>query len=760
MSELPPPAEGPSPPPIPLTSFVGRDRDIATVTDLLHQPDIRLLTLTGPGGMGKTRLALRIMETVHAASGLPSAWVALAPIRDPDLVLPTIAQVLQVPDAAERSLLDRVTTFLTECPMLLVLDNLEHLVAPAASLVADLLARCPGLRVLATSRVRLGISGEHVVPVAPLEVETARALFAQRVRAADPTFAITSENVSVIDAICDRLDRLPLAIELAAARVTVLPLPALLARLDHRLDLLTGGPRDAPSRQRTVRDTIAWSLDLLDEPEQRLYRRLGIFVGGFTLDAVEVVAGEHQDVLTGVSTLVTASLVIPAESVGNEARLTMLETIREDALERLGASGEEATIQEAHARYFVALAEQWWEGGSGGAFDTWMHHLRSDIGNLRLALAWTLAHEPASAVQLAGALAEYWPTHGPLAEGQAWITRALQAAPDAPPRDRARALLGLGWITRDQGDLNAAETVLTEAIALARDIFDDESLTRGGMFLGQIALDRGDLERAHTLLREAHARAVASVCPQPVNVAILTQSLGQVALATGDLATAQSLLEEALAQHQAASGSIGVAFGQLYLGQALLVRGQQGPAVDLLRAALSAFLAVGAHGSVGTALEGLASAARPHQPVTAVRLLAVAAANRDHLGRVREWLDETLYGQLAETLRTTLGDTAFEAAWEAGRTLIWSEVLAEVDAMVATLPTSATSAPDAPPAGLTPRETEVLRLLAEGRSNRAIGEALSISERTVENHVLHILTKLDLDSRTAAAAWAVRHGLA
>jgi predicted ATPase len=280
------------------------------------------------------------MESVSDTAHDGGVWVCLASIRDPELVLPTIAQALDVPDVTGQSLLRQVGAALAERRLLLVLDNLEHLLNPTAPLLAALLTTCPGLTVLATSRARLEISGERVMPLPPLDPETARTLFVQRAQAADPGFNITTENAPVIAAICDRLDRLPLAIELAAARVNVLPLPALLARLDHRLDLLTGGPRDAPDRQRDMRAAISWSHDLLSEPEQVVFRRLGVFVGGFTLDAAEVVADEDANVLASVSALVASSLVTPVEGARDEPRFTMFETIREYALEQLIASGE------------------------------------------------------------------------------------------------------------------------------------------------------------------------------------------------------------------------------------------------------------------------------------------------------------------------------------------------------------------------------------------------------------------------------------
>ncbi len=358
MSGIPPPAEGLTPPPVTLTSFIGRDEEMAAVITLLRRADIRMLTLTGPGGSGKTRLALRVMETVRETTGAAWAWVSLAPVRDPDLVLPTIAQALNVPDAARQALLTRVERFLADQVAYLVLDNAEHLRDMVASIVADLVARCPGLTVLCTSRSRLGISAEQVFPLNSLKLSDARQLFAVRAGALVPAFVLTPESVPIIDEICSRLDRLPLAIELAAARLPAFPPPALLRQLDHRLPLLTDGPRDAPDRQRDMRATIAWSYDLIPENQRALLCRLGVFMGGFTLEAAKAVGGAGDDIVRVISALVDASLVKSLAGVESEPRFTMLETIREYALEQLIANGDETVARTIHATDFLALAEE------------------------------------------------------------------------------------------------------------------------------------------------------------------------------------------------------------------------------------------------------------------------------------------------------------------------------------------------------------------------------------------------------------------
>ncbi|MBA2753209.1 MAG: protein kinase, partial [Chloroflexia bacterium] len=442
--------------PVPLTSFVGREREAAALSTLLRRSDVRLVTLTGPGGVGKTRLALAVATAVAGAFVDGVRFVPLAPVTDPTLVLPAMAHVLGIRDGGEGSLVDQLTSVLMVQPSLMVLDNFERVVE-AAPVVSDLLSACPELVVLVTSRVRLRLSGEREYAVAPLAlprrpnradldvVATSDAirLFGERAQAVKTDFVITEENVEAIAAICDRLDGLPLAIELAAARVKVLPPAALLGRLERRLPLLTGGGRDLPDRQQTMRGAIAWSFDLLPSEEQTLFRTLAVFVGGFTFEAAESIATGNNpmiDVLDGVASLLDKSLLREEDDPDGKPRYWMLETVREFALERLAESGETETVRERHAGFFLAAAERAVAGTSAGGVEPGTGPPAAELGNVREALAWLLDQgEGDSAVRLAGALIPVWTALGHVVEGRQWLFKALIRGAGGDPVVRARA---------------------------------------------------------------------------------------------------------------------------------------------------------------------------------------------------------------------------------------------------------------------------------------------------------------------------------
>jgi excisionase family DNA binding protein len=495
--------------PKPLTPFLVREREVATIAELLTQPDVRLLTLTGPGGTGKTRLALRVAEDLapHFADGV--AFVPLASVTDANLIPSVVAQALGVREFSGRSIGERLMAALRDRKLLLVLDNFEHVLS-AAMFVTDLLAACPAVTILVTSRTSLRLSGEHRFPVPPMTlpdftITTAAAvrradavqLFVARARAAQPGFALTEGNASPIAAICRHLDGLPLAIELAAARSSVLPPQALLNRLERRLTLLTDGPRDAPFRLRTMRDAIAWSHDLLSPAEQILFRRLAVFAGGWTLEAAEAVGriGDTStlDILPVLSSLVEHSLVQPAGIVGGPddetPRFGMLETIREFARERLVESGEQTRAQTAHAAYYTAFAEGLYpyRVGSGESIDDRLGRLGAEHPNFRVALGSMQDTDAEGVLQLAGALVVFWYLRGHLREGQRWLAWALGHTAETPTGLRSRALTGLGHMVWPQGRHEHAAVLAEAGLAIAERIGDKDLAARALHLLGLVA---------------------------------------------------------------------------------------------------------------------------------------------------------------------------------------------------------------------------------------------------------------------------------
>ena len=675
--------------PEPPTRLIGREREVAQLSRLLGDDGVRLLTLTGPGGSGKTRLAIAAAK--ESGDGFPDGvvFVDLAPLADPSLVLASIAQGvgLRTPGA---DLAAAMRAFLAGKRMLLLLDNFEH-VLDAAGVVADLVRALPALTVLTTSREPLRLRGEREFAVQPLDVPDAGSvvepdrllesgavsLLVERVRDVRADFALTPENAPVVVDICRRLDGLPLALELAAARVRGLPLSLLRERLEAALPLLTDGARDAPTRQRSLRDTIAWSFDLLSPEEQTLFRRLGVFVGGWTLEAGEAVAAvEGIDVLGGIASLVDKSLVRLDES-GPAPRYRMLETVREFALDRLDQSGEGIAIRRAHATFFADLVIAAESGLSAGVLAD-VARVTSDIDNLRAALAWLLDRDDAeTALRVAASLSEYWTfAGGHFSEGLAWLERALALGSDASLSARAAGYYGIAILALHQADLSKARSASATGLALARSASDPMRIFGNAFMLSSVEGGEGRRAEAMALALEAAAAARAAGNRNWIGWTLLL--VGAERHAAGDLAGAVTAFEEARDVFRAIEGRWGEADVTNLLAFAVQEQGDLRRAASLHAQALILRREVGAATGIQNEFIGLADIARETGDLdTAAFLLGAADAWRERFGYAPFREGPRITRDAEQTGREVLGEEAFARAWDRGRSLATDDVIAE-----------------------------------------------------------------------------------
>jgi predicted ATPase/DNA-binding CsgD family transcriptional regulator len=761
-----------------MTTLIGRSESVAEAATLLHRDDVRLLTVTGPGGIGKTRLIQAVASAVADRFADGIVFVPLQSVRDPGHVIGTIARSLGLFDG-EGDLEQRLVAHVEGRRLLLVIDNFEQVVEAAPSLAA-IVAASPSLKVGVTSRTRLGVAGEQEFPLAPLTRDAAVRLFLERARAVRPDLRPNEADLGVIDEICVKLDCLPLAIELAAARAKLLSPTAMLTRLEHRLELLTSGPRDAPARHRALRDTIGWSEELLDDEERTLFRRLSVFAGGCTLDAADEVCGGGLDTL---GSLVDKSLIR-----ADEERLGMLETIREYAGELLDGSGEAEEVRRAHAAHYLRFARAAAPSLAASDQTMWRATLENDHDNCRAALRFSLdVGDGETALQLCASLWRFWFERGYLSEGRLWLDESLAASSEASLA-RARVLSGNGVLAHYQGDYNRAEQLCQNALELSSSLDDAKGVAEAYTGLALVQRTRGDYPEAERLFHEA--LAVYESLGDEGAIARTLDRLAMNSVVARDHDRARPLFERSLGLFRQLGDPHGVALGLYGLAVTRPAGGhvaalvQVNESLDILRAvgdrrtfgkvlwcsadinadlggietaeaqfeeSLTLFVEFGDRWFSGLVLESAAFlAAEVGDTERAVRLLGAASA-------IWTTLDVPLMGHLRERhhrvlarARGRLGEDRFAVTWEEGRQL---PVSAAVELVAARAIVDVA-------AGLTPREIDVLALVATGRTDAEVAEQLVVSLRTVHAHLRSVYRKLDVHTRSAATRYALEHGLA
>jgi predicted ATPase/DNA-binding CsgD family transcriptional regulator len=765
-----------------LSTFIGREGEIEKVKQLLSAH--RLVTLTGAGGCGKTRLALRVASEL-LADYEDGVWLTeFAPIADIALVPQAVAFTLGLREQSGRTLIDILADHLSPRQALLVLDNCEHLVAACAQLAEALLQKCPDLRILATSREALGITGEIIWVVPPLSLPVQHPwtnpasaqealsqygesesiqLFVTRAVANSPEFQLTAENAPWVAEICRDLDGNPLAIELAAARVRSLSVQQIAQKLDDRFHLLTGGSRTAPLRQQTLAAALDWSYALLSPSEQKVFQRLSVFASGATLDAAEsMCAGEGvevSEVLDLLSGLVDKSLVVVDKPGGSETRYGLLETIRQYARKKLLESGESKRIRNCHLDFFLKLAEEADPKLRGPDEIIWYERLEREHHNLRAALSLALESQNADAgLRLASKLSFFLFVRGYLRESIGWLERSLAQSQGASATSKAEALRWLGGMLDHDGrnDYDRSSLLLEESLILYRELEDGAGIAWVLNSLGINALNRGEYAKAKKLLEES--LALRQELGDPWGIAQTLQNFVSLAMQQADYVNAKKYSEETLAWFQRARDQRGVARELSDLGIIARMEGEPTQATRLFTESLSKLWQLGDKGSSATALENLAPLiGEQGNPEKAARLFGAAEVLREAIGMPINAFDRSDYEQDVEVVRKRLGEAKFANAWANGRAM----TLEQAVEIALQEPESPLPAQDAKEkfSGLTVREREVAILIAQGKSNREIAKEMTVGVKTIETYITRILNKLGFDSRVQVAMWAKDKGL-
>lgn len=745
----------------------GRSAELAEIRRLLTQEGVRLLTLTGPGGIGKTRLAQAYASDAEEHPGRSVHFVDLSVVDDPAAVPASIAQALRVQDSGSEPLSAILRDTVARGVVLLVLDNFERVMG-AAAFVAELLAAAPALACLVTSREPLHVRAERVFPVGALPLPSAQlsdlatiastpsvALFEDRGRARQPDFALTLENAGVVTDICRRLDGLPLAIELAAAQISVLPPRVILARLEAHEPFVLGAARDLPARHRSLSAAIGWSYDLLDAAEQLVFRACGVFSGTFGMAAVAALVANRpeppRDVLGTLARLADKNLIQVANAAHDEPRFRLLETIRAFAVDALATTGELVEARRRHALYFADVAERAEQRLVGPAMATTLDQLEREYDNFRAAMYWSLddTGELVVGLRLAGSLYRYWMLRGGLGEARHWLERALPRSVGVPVEVRAKALNAAGVLAGLQGDSAAAEAFFRESFRLWEAVGDLNRMAAAVGNIGLAAQDRRDTQQAITCFQKAERLYTAGGDRR--GVAVSVGSRAHLARQEGHTVEAVELLEQALALFREVGDPRGTANSLANLGHALVALGQPRRSAEYFREALELRRSLGNTLGIAECLEGFAAtAAALRQGRRAARLLGAAAALREITGAPLPATDRQQYEALLQRIQSQLSPEALAKEQATGR------ALTPVEATEYALQLDRVRSDSRHV--LTRREREIAALVARGFTNRQIADELLLARRTVSTHLEHIFSKLGVQARAEVAVWITRNG--